>query len=215
MKTSISTLVLLGLVATGCNSKPSAGPGPGPGAGSGSTAGVAPAAGSGGGGAAGGSSGSAALEALGLQANPAPVDPTLMDAVIADVMDFTLRMVPVLHGFDGDCGKQAERLLTLEPLVQRIWTQSAAIAEASATGVSQMQRRIREQSTSMVPRIDAELARLHTTREQINEQEKKFGAACANDPRVQDAQERIRLFKKRPAGSGAAAGSATSLDTRR
>jgi hypothetical protein len=50
--------------------------------------------------------------------------------------------------------------------------------------------------TEIFAKLDADLAERHATRADVEAKEAAIKAACANDPQVKAAMDRVGLFKK-------------------
>jgi hypothetical protein len=127
---------------------------------------------------------------------PEPVVPDrdqLLSAIAVDSITYMEQLSGILLAFDGDCPAHATRLLVLEPLVSSIRTRSA---ELSADEVRGVRERMAARKTEVLAKLDAQLAEKHATRADVEAKEAAIKTACANDPKVMDAMDRVGLFKK-------------------
>lgn len=126
--------------------------------------------------------------------DPAPPDrDQLISGVATDSIAYAEKLPTVLIAFDGDCAAHATRLLVLEPLVSSIRARSA---DLSVDEVRQVRERMAARKTEVMARLDTLLAEHHVTRADIEAKEAAVRTACANDPKVKDAMDRVGLFKK-------------------
>ncbi len=127
--------------------------------------------------------------------DPAPPDhDQIISSVATDSISYAEKLPPILIAFDGDCAAHATRLLALEPLVSSIRSRSA---DLSPDEVRQVRERMAARKTEVLARLDALLAEHHVTRADVEAKETAVKAACAGDPKVKDAMDRVGLFKKK------------------
>lgn len=126
--------------------------------------------------------------------DPAPPDrDQIMSSLAVDSITYTQKLPGILLAFDGDCAAHATRLLVLEPLVSTI---RARWAELSTEEVRGVRERIAARKTEVFAKLDADLAEKHATRADVEAKDAAVKTACANDPKVKDAMDRVGLFKK-------------------
>jgi hypothetical protein len=127
---------------------------------------------------------------------PAPVSPDrdlLLSALAADMVAFATQANGIALDFNGDCAAHANQLLTLEPLVASLRTRAADLTAEETRNVGS---RIAARKGGILAAIDVQLAERHLTREQGDAKEAQVQAACANDPKVKDAMDRVSIYKK-------------------
>jgi hypothetical protein len=83
--------------------------------------------------------------------------------------------------------------MVLEPLVASIRKRSM---DLSADEVRSVRERMGAQKTEVLAKLDADLAAQHATRADVEAKEVAIKTACANDPKVIAAMNRVGLFKK-------------------
>ena len=126
---------------------------------------------------------------------PAPPDRDLvLSTLAADMVTYTERLPGILLEFDGDCPAHATRLLTLETLVSSIRTRSGAL---SPEEMGRVRERIAARKTEIFAKLDAQLAEKHATRADVEAKDAAIKTACANEPKVKDAMDRVGLFTKK------------------
>lgn len=118
-----------------------------------------------------------------------------LSTLAADMIAYTKQMPQILEGFDGNCAKHAERLLVLEPLASSIRARGSTLTPAENKSVRE---RIAARKAEVFQEIDAALAAKHLTRADIEAKDAAVNAACASDPQVKAAMERVGVFKKTP-----------------
>jgi hypothetical protein len=119
-----------------------------------------------------------------------------LDAIVADTLSYTAKMVPILAAFDGDCAKHVDRLLTLEPLVIEIRKRTADLAKANPDIDKTILARLRAHGAEVKKQVDAQLAILGKTQADLDKMEGELNAKCAADQKFQDAMGRIGVFKR-------------------
>ncbi len=129
---------------------------------------------------------------------PAPVPDNRdaeLTALATDMIAYTRKMPQILEDFTGDCAAHADRLMVLEPLASAIRARASTLTPEENKGV---RTRIAARKDEILREIDAELAQKHLTRADIEAKDAAVNAACANDPKVKAAMERVGMFKKAP-----------------
>lgn len=126
---------------------------------------------------------------------PAPDRDQLLSSIAVDSITYAEKLPGILLAFDGDCAAHATRLLALEPLVSSIRKRSMDLSVDEVRGVRE---RMGARKTEVLAKLDADLAEKHATRADVEAKEVAIKTACANDPKVIAAMNRVGLFKKGP-----------------
>ena len=124
-------------------------------------------------------------------AAPAP-DPTLQ-RLVDETIDYTYKMVPLVASWDGSCSVQIQRMKQIEPLVQRIRDDTAALGPDANT---QLKAALAPHKDEVTAKIEHDLADLHVTRAEVEAKDDAVKAACGNDPEYKAEMDRIGVFKK-------------------
>jgi hypothetical protein len=124
------------------------------------------------------------------------VDTTAIDTMVNDMMSYTEKVLPMMLAFDGDCTKQANRMLELEPLAQKIRAEGAPL-ESDAAAQASFKAAIAIKKPEVMARMKAKLDAAGTTEEAIGKTEKAINDKCGNDPTFQEAMNRVGLRKKK------------------
>lgn len=116
-----------------------------------------------------------------------------LDEVFSEMRAYTMAMVPIFIGWDGNCDAQVARLLTLEPLVKKLRANIASVDEVA------LRNRMMPHKDEIQQGIEAELAKSGKTMKDLEGNELQIKTTCGADPKFHDAMERIGVFKKRAA----------------
>ncbi len=138
------------------------------------------------------------------RASPAPT-PTdsaaalkLRDSIVADTIEYGFKTPPILLAFDGDCSAQADRILTLEPLVKRIRHNTLQLLIGAPDGTeADLNARFHERQDEVMAKITEQIVASHHTMAEVDAKEAEMSAKCRNDPKVKDAIHRTGVFKKK------------------
>jgi hypothetical protein len=117
-----------------------------------------------------------------------------LDVLVDDTVRYAEQMAPALLGFDGDCGKLAERMLTVEPLALSLRTRISAL---SADDRASFDARLKAMKSDVMTKFDKQLAAMGKTRDDVDRKEAEAVAACKDDPRVTAAMDRVGVFKRK------------------
>ena len=123
---------------------------------------------------------------------PAGPDPDI-EAFINDMKTYGDKTLPIMAGFNGDCGALADQMLTLEPLAQKIRGRSAALESKQIA----MKQRMGEVKGPMMQHYDEVLKPMGLTLADVEKKEAEIKAKCASDAKYHDAEERVGLMKKK------------------
>jgi hypothetical protein len=134
-----------------------------------------------------------ALIACGRSDKPPAADQSPVDQLGEQTLEYMEQMPAVLLSFDGDCDAYADRLLTLEPRVKSIRAISAEHPDAEV----QVKGYLKLHKTDVLAKLDAAVKALGTTREAVEAKEADAKAKCGDNARVQDAMDRVGVFKKK------------------
>jgi hypothetical protein len=129
-------------------------------------------------------------------ASAAHVDTAAVDQLVNDMMAYTDKMLPAMIAFDGDCAAQAQRMLELEPLAQKIRAEGTAL-ESDAASQAALKAAMAGRRDEVMARMKAKLGAAHTTEDAVNKKEQELKDKCGNDPAFQAAMNRVGLRKKK------------------
>lgn len=125
---------------------------------------------------------------------PAPAVDSAADVTLRDeTLTYTFNMIPLLAAWDGDCTKQIERMKTLEPLVQKIRDDEAAVAPGFDDRIKQY---MRDHKAEVVGKIEAQLVAVKVTRPQLEAKETEIKAKCTGQD-FADEMNKIGVMKKK------------------
>ncbi len=119
-------------------------------------------------------------------------DDAAFERLTRETLDYTYRMVPLLASFDGDCDAQIARMKQLEPLVQQIRDDEAAVAPDFNGRIKDY---MQAHKAEVVAKIEEQLAAAHVTRPQLEAKEADIKAKCTS-PAFADEMNRIGVLKK-------------------
>jgi hypothetical protein len=128
---------------------------------------------------------------------PAPAavpDPAVLDRVTTETLEYTYQMIPLLASFDGDCAAQIERMKKLEPLVQKIRDDNALAGPDVDVKIKDYMRAHKDE---VVAKMNAQIAAVHLTKDQIEQKDAEIKAKCGQDPAYQDEMNRIGVLRKK------------------
>jgi len=129
---------------------------------------------------------------------PEPVavapDPTVLDRVAQETLEYTYQMVPLLASFDGDCAAQIERMKKLEPLVQQIRDDSALVGPDVDLRIKDHMRAHKDE---LVAKMNAAIAATHLTKDQLEQKDAAIKAKCGEDPAYKEEMNRIGVLRKK------------------
>lgn len=143
------------------------------------------------------SAGSAAGSATGSAA--AVVDPAVLDAIIRDVNEYTLKVTEIWVGDEVPCDEMAKRFLVLEPLATSVRTKWAeAVAKSSNADLAEqmIRERIKAEKPTMMPKIEARLADKGLALADLDKREAQLLARCGSHAELAEARDRVGLFKR-------------------
>ncbi len=120
----------------------------------------------------------------------------LVEGLLSDMAAYGEKTLPIVVGFDGDCAKLADRMLTLEPLAKSIRARSEQL-EADPARRAAARDRMMAMKDSVIARYEAVLKPLGKTLADMDASEKAMKDKCADDPRFRDAEQRTGLKKRK------------------
>lgn len=127
---------------------------------------------------------------------PAPTpDPKVIDAVVADMMQYTEQTAPLLIAWDGDCAAQAKRMMALEPLATKIRAQTAAI-ESNPAAQTAFKEAMAAKKAAVMAAVEKTLTAAGSSLKDMGERERQIRGQCKDDPTFIEAINRVGLAKK-------------------
>jgi hypothetical protein len=109
-------------------------------------------------------------------------------------MTYTLRMVPLLAAWDGDCTKQIERMKQLEPAVQQIRADEEKVAPGFDDRIKQY---MMAHKPEVVGQMQAAITATTLTQAQLAANDAAIKAKCTGQDYA-DEMNKIGVMKKNP-----------------
>jgi len=117
-----------------------------------------------------------------------------VDQLIADVMAYGDKTVPMMATWSGDCDALATKMLELEPLAQSIRVRTAAI-EADPAKKAALDAH-KKDLPNMMNHYDELLKPYGKTTADIDKAEDAIKQLCSSNPKYKDAEQRVGLKKR-------------------
>jgi len=115
-----------------------------------------------------------------------------LDELIADVMAYGDKTVPMMATWGGDCDALADKMLTMESLADEIRVRTAAI-EADPARKAKLQAKKKETMAKVMAHYDELLKPLGKTTADIDKAEVAIKQLCSSNPKYKDAEQRVGL----------------------
>jgi len=115
-----------------------------------------------------------------------------LDKLIADVMAYGDKTVPMMATWGGDCDALADKMLTLEPLALAIRAETEKI-EADPARKAKLQAKKTETMANVMKHYDELLKPLGKTTADIDKAEVAIKQLCSSNPKYKDAEQRVGL----------------------
>ncbi|MGE5185861.1 MAG: hypothetical protein ACM31C_27580 [Acidobacteriota bacterium] len=120
----------------------------------------------------------------------------VVEGLLADMAAYGEKSLPIVVGFDGDCAKVADRMLTLEPLAKSIRDRTDQL-EADPARHAAARDRMKAMKAGVIARYEAVLRPLGKTLADVDAKQAEMKDKCADDPRFRDAEQRTGLKKRK------------------
>jgi hypothetical protein len=125
----------------------------------------------------------------------APVVDTAGDVKLREeIMSYTLKMVPLLASWDGDCTKQIERMKQLEPLVQQIRDDEAKVSPGFDDRIKEY---MMAHKSEVIGQMEAAITATKLTQAQLGANDAAIKAKCTGQDYA-DEMNKIGVMKKNP-----------------
>jgi|SRR5664279_2136056 len=126
---------------------------------------------------------------------PAPVVDTDADVKLREeIMRYTLKMVPLLAAWDGDCTKQIERMKLLEPLVLQIRDDETKVAPGFDDRIKEY---MMAHKPEVIGQMQAAITATKLTQAQLGANDTAIKAKCTGQDYT-DELNKIGVMKKNP-----------------
>jgi hypothetical protein len=124
----------------------------------------------------------------------APVDDAADTKLREEIMAYTLKMVPLLAAWDGDCTKQIERMKQLEPSVQQIRADEDKVSPGFDERIKSY---MMAHKAEVVGQMQAAITATKLSQAQLGANDAAIKAKCTGQDYA-DEMSKIGVMKKNP-----------------
>ena len=118
-----------------------------------------------------------------------------VEAMVNEMNALSEQMVPLILAFDGDCAAQAKRMLTLEPLGDKLRA-SVAVLDSDPARQAAVRAQMQRSKAETEAKMKAKLTAAGVTEADVRAKGQDMDTKCGSDPAFQDAMKRAGVRKK-------------------